>query len=153
MKQNKNHKNKPATMCDTWKISPLSNRFKSSAAMKSIYLLILLLFQTASTNTDCPSELDQPQVSAWCSLAVDLLNPIVFRLFLITFTFIFFIGFFLLYTHQSLQLHNPLISLHFYFQESFWAVPMCTEQKSDCHLFHLSRGHHTIHDFFDISSS
>lgn len=88
-KQNKNHKNKPVTICDTWKISPLSCKFKSSAAMKPIYLFILLLFWTVSTTTDCPGQLDQTQATAWCSHAVDQQNPIVLGLFEIIFTFIF----------------------------------------------------------------
>lgn len=119
-------------MCDTWKISPPSYRFRSSAAMKPIYLLILLLFQTTFTTPDCPSWLDQTQVSTWCPHAVDQQNPIIFgflKQFSLPFFHRLFFYFMLQECHQSLQLHNPLISLYFCFPEVSGHSPMCIGQK------------------------
>lgn len=144
-KQNKTHKNKPVTIYDTWKISPLSYKFKSSAAMKSIYLLILLLFWTASTTTDCPRQSDQTQVSAWCSQCCCINKTPIFGV--IFNHFLFFIGFVLLYAPlmppaPSAQQSTDISA--FLFSKSSWALPDVHWAKSDCHLFHQSQRCQTI---------
>lgn len=124
-------------MRDTWKISPSSYRFRSSAAMKPIYLLILLLFQTTFTTPDCPSWLDQTQVSTWCPHAVDQQNPIIFG-FLKQFSLPFFHRlFFLLYAPGMPPVPSAPQSTDisvFLFSRSFWALPNVHWAKSDCSI-------------------
>lgn len=146
-KQNKTKKNKPVTICDPWKISPLSYRFKSSAAMKSIYLFISLLFQTASTTTDCPSQLDQTQGTVWCPHAVDQQNPIVLQ-FLKSLSLSFF--------HRLVSTLCPSDATNAFSSKTHWYLCISIFQKflgtprgalSKKWLFYQSLGCQTVHDF------